>query len=106
MAIIQIQIDKKTIDDVLLDGGFGVNIIIEQLKTRLGLLKPKPIPYNLQMVNQNTTKLIGLIKDLRIYVHNIPYIATCIILQDTVVIFNYSMLLGRPWLKDVKIAHD
>jgi hypothetical protein len=23
-----------------------------------------------------------------------------------VIDFNYSMLLGRPWLKDVKVAHD
>jgi hypothetical protein len=28
MAIIQVQIGKNTIEDVLLDGGFGVNIII------------------------------------------------------------------------------
>jgi hypothetical protein len=29
MAIIQVQIGKNTIGDVLLDGGFGVNIIKE-----------------------------------------------------------------------------
>jgi hypothetical protein len=29
MAVIQVQIGKNTIEDVLLDGGFGVNIIIE-----------------------------------------------------------------------------
>jgi hypothetical protein len=29
MAVIQVQIDKNTIEDVLLDGGSGVNIIIE-----------------------------------------------------------------------------
>jgi hypothetical protein len=27
MAVIQVQIGKNTIEDVLLDGGFGVNII-------------------------------------------------------------------------------
>ncbi len=27
MVIIQVQIDKKIIDDVFLDGGFGVNIM-------------------------------------------------------------------------------
>jgi len=31
MTVIQVQIGKNTIEDVLLDGGFGVNIIIEQL---------------------------------------------------------------------------
>jgi hypothetical protein len=29
-----------------------------------------------------------------------------IIFQNNVVDFSYSMLLGRPWLKDVKVAHD
>jgi hypothetical protein len=58
------------------------------------------------MVNQTTTKLVGLIKDLKIYVHNIPYIATFLVLQNIIVDSNYSMLFGRPWFKDVKLAHD
>jgi len=32
MVVIQVQIKKNTIKDVLLDGGFEVNIIIEQLR--------------------------------------------------------------------------
>jgi len=73
---------------------------------KLGLPKPKPTLYNLRMANQITTKLVGLIRDLKIYVHGIPYITMFIILQNSVVDYNYSMLLGRPWLKDVKVAHD
>jgi hypothetical protein len=49
VVIIQVQIGKSTIEDILLNGGFGVNIIIEQLKLKLGLPKPKPAPYNLRM---------------------------------------------------------
>ncbi len=73
---------------------------------RLGPPKPKPTPYNLRMVNQTTTQLMGLIRDMKIYVHGILYITTFIVLQNSVVDFNYSMLLGRPWLKDAKVAHD
>jgi hypothetical protein len=51
MAIIQVQIRKNTIEDVLLDGGSRVNIIIKQLRLRLGLPKPKLAPYNLRMVD-------------------------------------------------------
>jgi hypothetical protein len=72
----------------------------------LGLPKPKPAPYNLWMANQRTTKPMGLIRDLKIYVHNIPYIIMFTMLQNNVVDFNYSMLLGRPWLKDAKVAHE
>jgi len=104
MAIIQVQIKKNTIEDVLLNRGSKVNIITKQLKLKLGLPKPKLAPYNLKMANQTTIKPVGLIKDLKIYVHGIPYIITFTILQNSVVDFNYSMLLGRPWLKDVNVA--
>jgi len=72
----------------------------------LGLPKPKPAPYNLRMANQTTTKPMGLIKDLKIHVHDIPYITMFIVLHNSVIDFNYSMLLGRPWLRDFKMAHD
>jgi hypothetical protein len=37
MAIIQVKVGKNIIEDVLLDGGTSVNIIIENLKTKSGL---------------------------------------------------------------------
>jgi hypothetical protein len=72
---------------------------------RLRLPKPKPATYKLRMANQTTTKPMGLIRIIKIHVHNIPYITTYIVLQNSVVDFSYSMLLGRPWLRDVKVAH-
>jgi hypothetical protein len=66
MAIIQVHNGKNTIKYVLLDGGFGVNIITKQLRLRLGLLKPKPTPYNLGITNKTTTKPMGLIRDLKL----------------------------------------
>ncbi len=72
----------------------------------MGLPKPKPTPYNLRMVDQTITKLVGLIGDLKIYVHGILYITTFIVFQNSVVDSSYSMLLGRPWLRDAKVAHD
>jgi hypothetical protein len=58
------------------------------------------------MADQTTTKPMGLIRDLKIYVHGIPYITTFIVLQNSLVDSSHSMLLVRPWLKDVKMAHD
>jgi hypothetical protein len=46
----------------------------------LGLPKLKPAPYNMRMANQTTTKPVGLIRDLKIYVHGIPYITMFIVL--------------------------
>ncbi len=84
---------------MLLDGGFGINIITKQLKLRLGLPKPKPAPYNLKMVDQTTTKPMGLIRDLNIYVHGIPYITMFTMLQNNVVDFNYSMFVGETMVE-------
>jgi hypothetical protein len=58
------------------------------------------------MANQNMTKPLGIIRNLKIQIHGIPYVATFIVLQNNVVDSSYSMLLGRPWLKDAKVTHD
>jgi hypothetical protein len=52
------------------------------------------------------TKPLGIIKNLKIHIHGIPYVTTFIVLQNNVVDSNYFMLLGRPWLKDAKVTHD
>jgi hypothetical protein len=91
---------------VLIDGGFGDNIIIENLKIQLGLSKLNPMPYNLCMVNQTIAKPLDLIKDLKIFVHGIPYIVTITIINNNVLDSSYSMLLGHRWLKDAKVSHD
>jgi len=46
MDVIQIQVGKNFINDVLIDGGFGINIIIENLRIQLSLSKLNPTPYN------------------------------------------------------------
>jgi hypothetical protein len=106
MAIIQVQVRKNFIEDVLLDGGYGVNFIMEKLRVQLGMSKPKPTPYNMRMVNQTITKPLRLIKDLRILVHGIPYAVIFTIIQSSVLDSSYFTLLGRPWLMDAKMFHD
>jgi hypothetical protein len=106
MAVIQIQIGKNIVEDVLLNGGASVNIIRENLRTKLGLPKPKLALYHLRMANQSMTKPLRIIKNLKIHIHGIPHVTTFTILQNNVVDFSYYMLLGRFWLKDAKVTHD
>jgi hypothetical protein len=80
----------------LLDGGTNVNIITENLKTKLSLPKQRPAPYHLRMANQNMTKPLRIIKNLKIHTHGIPYVTTFTILQNSVVDSSYFMVLGRP----------
>ncbi len=83
-----------------------MNIITKNLETKLGSPKPKPIPYHFKMAHWNMTKPVGIIRNLKIHVRGIPYIATFTILKNSVVDFKYFMLLGRPWLRDAKVTHD
>jgi hypothetical protein len=105
MAIIQVHVGKKMIDDVLIDGGYKV-IIIVNLIIQLSFTKSNPTPYNLRMANQTITKPHGLIKDLKIFVHGISYIVTFIVINNSVINSNYLMLLKCPWLRDAKVSHD
>ncbi len=106
MVVIQVQVGKSIVKDVLLDGGVSVNIIIENFITKLGLPKPRLVPYHLRMVDQSMTRPLRIIKNLKIHIHDIPYIATFTILKNNVVDFNYFMLFGRPCLRDAKVTHD
>ncbi len=104
--MIQIQVGKNFIDDVLINGIYKINILSKNLRLQLNLSKLNPTPYNLHMADETIAKPIGLIKDLKIFVHGIPYIVTFTIINSNVLDSNYSMLLKCPWLKDAKISHD
>jgi hypothetical protein len=64
------------------------------------------MPYNLCMVDQTITKPLSLIRDLKIFDHEIPYMVTFTVINKNVLDFSYSMLLECPWSKDAKVSHD
>jgi hypothetical protein len=51
------------------------------------------------------TRPLGIIQNLKIRIHGIPYVITFTILQNNVVDSSYYVLSGRPWLKDAKVTH-
>ncbi len=104
MAVV--EVGKNFNDDVLIDGGSRISFITENLWIQLGMSKPNWSPYNLRMANQPIAKPLGLIRDLKIFVHGIPYIVTFTIINNNALDFCYSMLLGRSWLRDAKVSHD
>jgi TRAP-type C4-dicarboxylate transport system permease large subunit len=58
------------------------------------------------MADQTIAKPLGLIKDLKILIHGIPYVVIFTVIQSSVIDSNYSMLLGCLWQRDVKMSHD
>jgi len=63
MVVIQVHVVKNLVDDVLLVGKSIMNIIIKDLRKKLGLPIPRLLFYTLRMANQTLTKLIGLISN-------------------------------------------
>jgi hypothetical protein len=106
MVVIQVQVSKIMVEDVLLDGRLDVNIMIEELQKWLGLPSPKLTPYILWMVDQTITKPIVLIKDLKIHIHGISYIAMFTVMKNNVLDSTYFMLLSQPWLSNAFVTHD
>ena len=106
MPVISISIGKNIVDDVLLDGGSVVNVITEEERRKLGLPKPSPAPFNLKMANGTIAKSTGLLRDVKIHIHGIPYIVTFTVIDCQTIKSDYSMLLGRPWLRNAKVIHD
>jgi hypothetical protein len=105
MVVVQVQVGKNFIDDVLIDGGYGVNIVTKNLRVQLGMSKLNLTPYNLRMANQTIAKPFGFIRDLKIFVHGIPYTITFNVINNNVLNSSYSMLLRRPWSRDAKVLH-
>ena len=106
MLVISIYIGKNIVDDALLDDGSEVNVITEEERYRLGLPKPSLAPFNLKMANGTIAKPTGLLRDVKIHIHGIPYIVTLTVIDCQTIKLDYSILFGRPWLRNAKVIHD
>jgi len=97
--VIQVQVGKNMVEYVLLDGGSKVNIIIEELRNGLGFPNLKPTSNTLGMADQTITKPIGFIKDFKIHIHGISYIATFIVMKknSSMNSFSHSLVVRLLW---------
>lgn len=63
---IKMHVGKNVVDDVLLDGDFGMNAIVNGLKWKLGLPPHQHGPFNLKMDNFSYNKPLGIIPNIQI----------------------------------------
>ncbi len=73
------------VDDVLLDGGSGVNAIIDGLRWKLRLLPPQLAPFNLRMADFLFNKPLRIVPSILIKIHGIPYIIAFMVMTNKVV---------------------
>jgi hypothetical protein len=91
---------------VLLDGGPSVNIISKILRKKLRLKKLQPTSFVVHMDDQRKVQPMVLIRNLKIDLASCVYKISITVLKMENGVEAYSMLLGRPWLKQTKVCHN
>ncbi len=104
LLVVQVRIGKFGVQNVLLDGRCGVNIILKSLRKKVGLRISQPIPFVVIMVEQRKVQPLGLIRNLKINLGSCVYKILVTTLNMEMGIEAYSMFMGRLWLKQTK-AH-
>ena len=102
---IKVIIYGQEIENVIVDGGSGVNVINKTTCDKLGITKWEACPFWLRMADTSTVRPIGLLRQLDVVVGGHSF-------QISVVILHleahgaYSLILGRPWLKTANIKQN
>jgi len=106
ILVVQVQIGKFEVRNVLLNRGFDVNIISKSLRKKLELRKHELTSFVIHMANQQNVQPMGLFQNLKIDLAYCVYKISVIILKMENEVETYSMLVGRPWLKQANVHHN
>ena len=93
-------------NDVLLDGGSGVNILSETEFLILKKVSLEPAPFQVRMADQRRVQPIGMLRSQTRKIHGIQFLVNFVVLQMDEEAKSYSMLLGRPRFKTAKLKQD
>jgi hypothetical protein len=98
MPVIAFRIKHFNIHNVLLDGGFGVNIITDKLCRKLEYNWIELAPFTIKMADQRKVSPLGIIRNLKFEIGRFTYNIMIIVIKVEP--------LGRPWLKQAKSQQD
>ena len=96
----------KVVPNVLVDGGSGLNIMLEHTLKQLGLHLTGPSPFIINMANQSSSIPLGMVKYCRIQTRGEVYIVTIHVIKMHSTKNTFPILLGRPWLRMVNAMVD
>jgi hypothetical protein len=107
MPMIAVWTKNRRIPNVLLDGGSGVNIITDTLMGELRIEKQLEVaPFTIKMADQRKVMPLGIIKNLKINIGGLTFWITVTVIKMENQDNSYSILFGRPWLKQARPKHD
>ena len=100
---ITVKYQNQSLHGVLLDGGLGVNILLESIFLAFGNLTLHLAPFQVKMVDQRRLQPLGILKDQEISVAGLTYKVNFVVLRMHSKHLAYPMLLGRPWFKKSRL---
>ena len=100
-----VEVERCTIPKVLVDGGSGVNLMLEDTTFDLGYTSFEEIDQVLRMADQSRVILAGRLSQVPTRIDEVTYLLNFVIIP-----VNsgrpFPMLLGRPWLYSAKVVVD
>ena len=99
------EVDGCIIPKVLVDGGSGVNLMVEDTAFDLGYTSFKAMDQVLRMADQSRVIAVGQIFQVPTLIGEVTYLLNYIIIQVSSG-RPFSMLLRRPWLYSIEVLVD
>ena len=100
-----VEVDGCSIPKVLVDGGSGINLMLEDTSFDLGYTSFEATDQVLRMVDQSKVILIGRLLQVPTLIGEVMYLLNYIIIRVSLG-RPFSMLLGRPWLYSIEVLVD
>ncbi|CAM6096638.1 unnamed protein product [Calypogeia fissa] len=102
---IVIQISGCVLSYVLVDGGSGVNIMIEAMTHQLGFKKFEPTARTMRLANGARVVPVGTLTQIPTLIGGVTFYLNFFIMRPTRP-STYPVLIGRPWLYGGNVTLD
>jgi Retrotransposon gag protein/Zinc knuckle len=102
---IDAEIDGCMVPGIPVDGGSGVNVIMEQTAVDLGFTTFESTPKILRMANQEEVVPIGKLSQVLTRMGDLEYNLNYVVIRLPIP-STFQVLLGRPWLYKAGVLED
>ena len=104
--MVDVKIGGVLIPHAQVDGGSSVNLMTKETIELLGLTGLMPTKILLKMADQHPVRPLGILKNVMNEVAEYTYSVHYVVFHVPNALSSYAILLGRPWLFDVKVRDD
>ena len=100
-----VEVDGCSVPKVLVDGGSGVNLILEDTAFNLGYTSFEATNQVLRMMDQSRVIPVGRLCQVPTLIEEVTYLLNYVIIWVSIG-RPFPMLLGRPWLYSAEVLID